>query len=196
LDVPAARVRQDLTALYRRVVLAAELVPAAQLSSLRRDESATGEIMCRHILNPRTRRGHARGARAWIDPCYREPGGMEREGKDRLNVPFELARSQRPRERFRNPRSRAEALAEIKSDYLELPGLMLNAAQAARLWSLPLDECTALLDELVRRGVLVRTGDQYGRRSAAGSPPAKQLQRQGIASDDPAHEDAELGREV
>lgn len=121
---------------------------------------------------------------------------MERVGKDLLNVPFELARSQRLRDRLRTTYTRAEALAQIKSDYLELPGLMLNAAQAARLWSLPLDECAALLEELVGRGVLVRTGDQYARRSVPGSAPAEQLQRQRVADDDPADEDAELGREV
>lgn len=89
---------------------------------------------------------------------------MDRVDKDLLNVPFELARSQRPRDRLHPAPSRAESLAQIKSDYLELPGLMLNAAQAARFWSLSLDECTALLDELVGRGILVRTGDQYARR--------------------------------
>ena len=57
-----------------------------------------------------------------------------------------------------------EAFRRIRSDFLELPGLKLTVAQAARLWGLAVDLASALLEDLVARGFLVRQGDQYCRR--------------------------------
>ena len=45
----------------------------------------------------------------------------------------------------------------VAAEYREMPGLCLTDSQAARLWGLPLDVCRAVIDELVRRGVLRRT---------------------------------------
>lgn len=50
-------------------------------------------------------------------------------------------------------RRRAEA------EYLEMPGLKLTAAQAARLWHLDVNDSAALLDSMVESGLLHRTRD-------------------------------------
>jgi CheY-like chemotaxis protein len=60
--------------------------------------------------------------------------------------------------------TREEAFRRIRSDYLELPGLSLTVAQAARLWGLGVDLAATLLEDLVNRGLLARCGDQYARR--------------------------------
>jgi hypothetical protein len=52
-----------------------------------------------------------------------------------------------------------EHLARIRSEYHEMPGLKLTAAQASRFWSLSPDDSRALLDTLVDAGVLWRTAD-------------------------------------
>ena len=46
-----------------------------------------------------------------------------------------------------------------ESEYLEMPGLKLTAAQAARLWHLNAEASAALLDSMVEAGVLYRTRD-------------------------------------
>ena len=47
-----------------------------------------------------------------------------------------------------------------------MPGLVLTAAQACRLWSLDLSTCTAALSQLVDAGYLCRKADgTYGRAS-------------------------------
>lgn len=50
-------------------------------------------------------------------------------------------------------RRRAEA------EYLEMPGLKLTAAQAARLWHLDATATEHLLDSMVNAGVLYRARD-------------------------------------
>lgn len=45
----------------------------------------------------------------------------------------------------------------VTAEYREMPGLCLTVSQAARLWGLPPDVCRAVVDELVRQGVLRRT---------------------------------------
>jgi CheY-like chemotaxis protein len=60
--------------------------------------------------------------------------------------------------------TREEAFRRIRSDYLELPGLSLTVAQAARLWAIGIELAATLLDDLVNRGLLARCGDQYVRR--------------------------------
>jgi hypothetical protein len=74
--------------------------------------------------------------------------------------------------------TRDEAFNRIRSDYLELPGLQLTVAQAARLWSLGFDFAASLLEDLVARNFLFRRGDQYCLRSNTALPPPKELQRQ------------------
>jgi hypothetical protein len=54
-----------------------------------------------------------------------------------------------------------ELHALIRAEYLEMPGLCLTAAQAARLWNVGRDECLQTLDTLTRAGFLYRSNDQY-----------------------------------
>lgn len=60
--------------------------------------------------------------------------------------------------------TRDQALRRIRSDYLELTGLKLTVAQAARLWSLEIEGAATVLDELVARGFLVCADGVYMRR--------------------------------
>jgi hypothetical protein len=51
--------------------------------------------------------------------------------------------------------------AQDKRDYLQVPGLKLTAAQAARFWHLGVEESKALLESLAANGALARTADGY-----------------------------------
>jgi hypothetical protein len=48
-------------------------------------------------------------------------------------------------------------VSRARADYLEMPGLKLTSAQAARLWTLDSDTCEAVLTTLVAERFLVRT---------------------------------------
>jgi hypothetical protein len=53
----------------------------------------------------------------------------------------------------------------VRSEYLEMPGLLLTGAQAGRLWGLENLSCTTVLDRLVKEGFLRITPDgQYTRK--------------------------------
>ena len=55
-----------------------------------------------------------------------------------------------------------EHLDRIQSEYREMPGLKLTAAQASRFWHLSADEDSRqLLDSLVQARVLWRTSDGH-----------------------------------
>jgi hypothetical protein len=57
-----------------------------------------------------------------------------------------------------------EAVRRAKADYLEMPGLTLTAAQAARLWQLDLSSCEGVLSTLVQSRFLIKTrGAMYAR---------------------------------
>ena len=58
-------------------------------------------------------------------------------------------------------RTRAADLARIHSEYREMPGLKLTAAQASRFWHLNADDSRQLLDSLVEAQVLWRTADGH-----------------------------------
>ena len=60
--------------------------------------------------------------------------------------------------------TRDEAKRRIRSDFFELPGLKLTAAQGARLWALDAPLCRSILEELTERGLLIRVGELYGLR--------------------------------
>lgn len=49
--------------------------------------------------------------------------------------------------------------ARLRSEFLEMPGLQLTSAQAARLFELEPSLCEALLNRLVIDGVLSRMPD-------------------------------------
>jgi hypothetical protein len=55
--------------------------------------------------------------------------------------------------------SEEAALARIRGEYHEMPGLRLTAAQARRFWGLDAPICDTLLAGLVRTGFLRRTED-------------------------------------
>ena len=48
-------------------------------------------------------------------------------------------------------------LDRIRSEYLEMPDLSLTASQAERLWRIAIEECEALLEELVAQHFLRQT---------------------------------------
>jgi hypothetical protein len=59
-------------------------------------------------------------------------------------------------------------LARVQSEFLEMPGLRLTPAQAARLWALDRDTSEHLLRGLTSSGFLARTpGGAYLRASRA-----------------------------
>jgi hypothetical protein len=51
--------------------------------------------------------------------------------------------------------------AMIKAEYLEMPGLCLTLAQAAKLWNVDTNQCREILETLTRTGLLYRSGDMY-----------------------------------
>lgn len=65
--------------------------------------------------------------------------------------------------------SDVEALvAAVRREFDEMPGLVLTAAQARRLWALEPRVCGVVLDRLVRSGYLCQTeSGQYAKPSAA-----------------------------
>lgn len=59
-------------------------------------------------------------------------------------------------------------LHRIRSEFVEMPGLRLTSAQAARLWALDLQTSERLLDGLTMTGFLVKNkAGAYLRPSAA-----------------------------
>lgn len=61
-----------------------------------------------------------------------------------------------------------DLLHRVRGEYLEMPGLRLTPAQAARLWGLNQNPAHALLEALVEMGFLVQTADgQYTRPRGA-----------------------------
>jgi len=49
----------------------------------------------------------------------------------------------------------------LRGEYLEMPGLRLTVAQAARLLNLDADHCSAVLHALVRSGALWTNGREF-----------------------------------
>jgi hypothetical protein len=52
----------------------------------------------------------------------------------------------------------AIVISQVRAAFLEMPGLHLTPAQAARLCALGIGECEDALTELVKSGFLMRTG--------------------------------------
>jgi hypothetical protein len=52
-------------------------------------------------------------------------------------------------------------LARIRSEYREMPGLKLTAAQASRFWNLGPEESRVALETLVEARILWRTPDGH-----------------------------------
>lgn len=54
----------------------------------------------------------------------------------------------------------------IMAEFNEMPGMRLTLSQAARLWSLTLEESARMLEDLVRAGFLTRDERaRYARRA-------------------------------
>lgn len=59
-----------------------------------------------------------------------------------------------------------ERRATIMAEFDEMPGMRLTLLQAARLWSLAIDECARVLDDLVLAGFLMLDDQgRYARRA-------------------------------
>jgi hypothetical protein len=54
--------------------------------------------------------------------------------------------------------TRESLVARVRGEYREMPDLRLTCSQACRLWRVDITTCETVLEELVRRGVLYRTG--------------------------------------
>ena len=52
-----------------------------------------------------------------------------------------------------------QVLARIRAEFLEMPGLLINAAQAQRLWGLERTVCEIILAALQEEGFLKRLED-------------------------------------
>jgi hypothetical protein len=51
----------------------------------------------------------------------------------------------------------------IRAEYLEMPGLSVTLAQAARLWNVDRRRCLDALESLAKEGFLSRARDSYVR---------------------------------
>jgi hypothetical protein len=51
----------------------------------------------------------------------------------------------------------ATALQRVQAEFLEMPGLQLTVAQAARLWHIDATLCSAILSRLVEQRFLMET---------------------------------------
>jgi hypothetical protein len=63
----------------------------------------------------------------------------------------------------RMPADFAAALRRARAEFLEMPGLRLTEAQAARLWASDSTMCRAVLKHLVETRFLIRTRDAFAR---------------------------------
>jgi hypothetical protein len=74
----------------------------------------------------------------------------------------------RPRAKHLHDEGMTPLLRRIRSEYLEMPGLRLTSAQAARLWALDRQTSERLLDGLTMTGFLLKKREgAYLRASVA-----------------------------
>ena len=59
----------------------------------------------------------------------------------------------------------AAAVAQARAHYVEMPGLTLTLAQAARLWAIDVALCREVLTTLLDARFLVRTRDTFFARA-------------------------------
>lgn len=59
------------------------------------------------------------------------------------------------------PSHPADLASLIRAEYLEMPGLSVTLAQAARLWHVDRRSCLEVLDALTREGFLRHVRDTY-----------------------------------
>jgi hypothetical protein len=63
------------------------------------------------------------------------------------------------------PLQSADLVSLIRAEYLEMPGLSVTLAQAARLWNVDRRQCLDVLDALTKEGFLYRARESYVRTS-------------------------------
>ena len=66
-----------------------------------------------------------------------------------------------------------DVLAQVRAEYLDMPGLKLTEQQAERLFHLDCAECEAVLEKLVGVGFLRRTNDGLFERFGLTSSPSR-----------------------
>ena len=66
--------------------------------------------------------------------------------------------------------AREQILQRIRGEYLEMPGLRLTCAQAARLWAIEAPVCVQLLESLSAERFLYRRNDGTYARVSEGAP--------------------------
>ena len=73
--------------------------------------------------------------------------------------------------------AREQILQRIRGEYLEMPGLRLTCAQAARLWAIEAPVCVQLLESLSAERFLYRRNDGTYARVSDGAPvfPRQQM---------------------
>lgn len=59
-------------------------------------------------------------------------------------------------------------IVRVFSEFMEMPGLRLTAAQAQRLWAIDEDTCRQILEQLVDAAFLERSSDGAYRRKTEG----------------------------
>ena len=62
-----------------------------------------------------------------------------------------------------SPRVEVDLLAHVYNEYMEMPGLQLTLAQAARLWNVDRAQVAEILETLVDAAFLRRVRDTYVR---------------------------------
>lgn len=82
--------------------------------------------------------------------------------------------------------SRDEMLRRICGEYLEMPGLRLQCAQAQRLWGMDEQTCTELLDFLVEQRFLQKTDNGSYVRLTDGIVPFPSLGMRMVFDSNPA----------
>lgn len=60
-----------------------------------------------------------------------------------------------------NPSDSAHLTTLIRAEYIEMPGLSVTLAQAARLWNIDRHRCLHVLESLLNEGFLYRSRDSY-----------------------------------
>jgi hypothetical protein len=72
--------------------------------------------------------------------------------------------------RASHPPTASDLRSLIRAEFMEMPGLSVTLAQAARLWNADRSQCFEALETLSREGFLYHIRDSY-LRTSCGRPP-------------------------
>ena len=87
-------------------------------------------------------------------------------------------------------------LLRVRGEFLEMPGLRLNAGQARRLWALDEAVCEGVLTRLVDAAFLVRDRDGRYRRPSAERMSPLRMASAGLAMTDAGQSLAAVQRQA